>query len=187
MAATPSLKIQYSVPRFAGAKTVSNRHHFNGGTPANSGAWTTFSDAVVTSFKACLPPSCTIIGTVGYAAGSEQPVFSKTYSTVGTLSLTGQEKLPSDCAVQLKWTTTARSSRNHPVYLWNWIHGVIKTAGTSGESVSSTQVTPIDTFANAWISGFSDGTNTLVRAGPNGATAVGHFTDGYVRHRDIPL
>jgi len=187
VAATPSLKVQYTVNRFGGSHTVSNRYHFNGGTPANSGAWTTFSDAVVTAFKAVIPPSATIIGTTGYAAGSEMPVFSKVYSTAGTQSLTGQEKLPSDCAIQLKWTTTARSSRNHPVYLWNWIHAVIKTAGTSGESVATPQVTSCDTYAAAWISGFSDGTNTLVRAGPNGATAVGHVTDVYVRHRDIPL
>jgi len=142
---------------------------------------------VVTAFKACVPSSATIIGTIGYAAGSEMPVFSKVYSTAGTLSLTGQEKLPSDCAVQLKWQTTARSTRNHPVYLWNWIHAVIKTAATSGESVATPQVTAIDTYAASWISGFSDGSNTLVRAGPNGATAVGHVTDLYVRHRDIPL
>jgi hypothetical protein len=179
--------VTYSVNRFGGVKTVSNRYHFNGGTPANSTAWTTFSDAVVTAFKATVPSSATINGTIGYAAGSEMPVFSKAYSTAGTLSLTGQEKLPSDCAVLLKWTTTARSSRNHPVYLFNYIHAVLKTAGTSGESVATPQVTAVDTYANAWISGFSDGSNTLVRAGPNGATAVGHLTDLYVRHRDLPL
>ena len=44
----------------------------------------------------------------------------------------------------------------------------------------------IDSYAASWISGFSDGSINAVRAGPNGATATGHFTEEYVTHRDFP-
>lgn len=166
-------------------KTWSNRYHFNGGTPADSTHWTTFSDAVVTAEKAIHTSAVTIIGTTGYAAGSDVPVFSKTYSTAGTLTLGSGVQAPGDCAALLRYSTAARTPKNHPVYLFNYYHGIWSSAGTP-DSLQGTQKTAIDTYAGSWMSGFSDGTNTLVRAGPNGATATGHSVNANITHRDFP-
>lgn len=186
MAATPSLRVAVSIPYRGGSRIWSTRFHFNGGTPADSTHWTTFSDAVVTAFKPCFSSGLSVVGTYGYAAGSAVPVFSKTYSTAGTLA-TGTPAT-GDSAAMLRWSTPARSSKNHPVYLWNWIHGAAWSGSGSSDTLLAAQKTAIQTFAASFISpGFSDGTNSYVRAGPNGVTANGQACDPYVRHHDFPL
>lgn len=186
MAATPSLKVIKSFPYKGGTKLWSNRYHFNGGTPADSTHWTTLSDAVVTSEKGNYTSDVTIVGTVGYAAGSEVPVFSKSYSTAGVGTWGSAPLAPGDAAILLRYSTTARTSKNHPVYLFNYFHGVYTSGIAAPDVPNPTMKGQIDTYAAAWISGFSDGTNTLVRAGPNGATATGHFVETYITHRDFP-
>jgi hypothetical protein len=178
MAATPSIKITKSMPYKGGTRTWSNRYHFNGGTPADSAHWTTFSDAIVTAEKAVLPNFVTITGSVGYAAGSDVPVFSKTYSTAGTLVLGTSVATPGDCAALVRYSTTARTPKNHPIYLFNYYHAARGTSGTIDQLDAGQK--------SSWISGFSDGTNTLVRAGPNGATATGQLVETYITHRDFP-
>jgi len=89
------------------------------------------------------------------------------------------------CAL-LRFATTARTSKNHPVYLFNYFHGA--TANTTTVSLlAAAQKTAIETYADAWIAGFSDGTNTYVRSGPNGATAVSRLVDQYLRIHSFPL
>jgi len=52
MADTASLKVTKSFAFRGGVREWSNRYHFDGTTPADSGHWTTLSDAVVTAEKA---------------------------------------------------------------------------------------------------------------------------------------
>lgn len=168
-------------------KLWSNRYHFNGGTPADSAHWTTFSDAVVTAEKATLPGGLgTIVETIGYAAGSDVPVFTKAYSTAWTGSFTSWVQTPGDCAALIRYATTARTPKNHPVYLFNWYHCVGYTTAGAADALHATQKASLGTYASSWISGFSDGALTLVRAGPNGATATGQIVEAEIMHRDFP-
>ncbi len=185
MASTPSIKVLKSSAYRGGTRTWSNRYHFNGGTPADGTHWTTLSDAIVTAEKAIHSPGTTIVGTTGYGAGSEVPIFSKVYSTAGTWSVGTNVPAPGDCAALVRYTTPARSSKNHPVYLFNYYHRAYVGSG-GGDTLATTQGTAIGTYANAWISGFSDGSITVVRAGPNGVTAGGASVQTYVTHRDFP-
>jgi hypothetical protein len=70
--------------------------------------------------------------------------------------------------------------------LFNYFHGVGQNTTGAADLMNTAQRTAIGTYASSWISGFSDGTNTYVRAGPNGATATGSLVDQYVMHRDFP-
>lgn len=141
---------------------------------------------MVTAEKALYPNTHTIVSTTGYAAGSEIPVFTKTYSTAGTFSGLGLPS-PGDAAGLIRYATTARTSKNHPIYLFNYYHGVGANSSTTPDTMNSTMVTAYQTYAGVWVgAGFSDGTNSYNRAGPNGATATGYIVEPYITHRDLP-
>jgi hypothetical protein len=67
------------------------------------------------------------------------------------------------------------------------VHDVATDSSVSyNEKLLPSQKTALATYATAWISGFSDGTHTLTRAGPNGDAATGSVVEEYVTHRDFP-
>lgn len=130
--------------------------------------------------------SVTIVKVEGYDAGSNLPVFSKTYTTAGTLASAGllQER---QVAALVRYTTDAVTSRNHPVYLFSYYHGIAATSGAGTPDLPTpTQKTALTTYAGQWVTGFSDGTTTHKRAGPNGAVAQSGACEDNLTHRDFP-
>jgi hypothetical protein len=186
MAATPSIKIEKTMPYRGGTKLYSNRYHFNGGTPSTLAHWKTLADNIIADEKIMYGSGVTIVSAVYYAAGSDLPLGSDSYSVAGTMSTTGASLTPGDCAVQLRYATDQRSVKNHPIYLWNWIHPAYKAASDPGDNLLTLQHTHVEDVAAAWIAGYSDGVNTYVRAGPRGAAALGYLVSPYIKHRDFP-
>jgi hypothetical protein len=133
------------------------------------------------------PPGISIVETVGYAPGSEVPVFTKLYSTAATGTMASSVPAPGDAAVLVRYSTPDRSSKNHPVYCFNYYHGVVTAqSGTAPDTVLPAQVTAMSTYASAWIAGFSDGTTTYHRSRPTGDLCTGSLVNPIVHHRDLP-
>lgn len=188
MSVVPSITVRKSSPYKGGTRIWSNRYHFTGGTPADATHWHTLMDNVTTAEKAIHPGSTTIVEALGYAAGSEVPVAFKVYSLAGTVSYsvngTGQA---TGVAALTRYSTAARSTKNHPIYLYNYTHAVATTSAVLGfDKLDPNLVTAMSTFATAWMSGFSDGTITATRASPAGHVATGFVVEEYATHRDFP-
>lgn len=175
------------------SRKFSNRYHFEGDLPADTTAWTTLADNITAAEKAIYDSDVEIVQALGYDAStatSTNPhgdaVFAKTYALAGTGAFgAGAIPAPGDCAAMARYSTLARSSKNHPVYLFNYYHGAqIPVAG--GDAVVSGQKTAIETYGAAWITGFTDGTGARERCGPRGAGAVAMHCDPNIRHRDFP-
>jgi hypothetical protein len=174
-------------------RTFSNRYHFEGALPADPAHWATLADNIVTAEKAIYGSGVTIIEAVGNDSGSAtvhnlngDAVFTKTYTTVGTLNPgTGAIRCPGDCAALLRYATPARSTKNHPVYLFNYYHDVYRSSGDA-DGVDADQITAMETYADHWLSGFTDGTTPRERCGPHGAVATARRVDPLIRHRDFP-
>lgn len=185
MAATPSVKVIKTILFRGATRQWSNRYHFNGGTPADVAHWNTLFDAITTAEKAIFPSTISIVSAVGYAAGSDVPVATKTYSLAGTLGALSTTRSAPEVAGLLRYATTARTAKNHPVYLFNYFHGVYPSSSDITK-LDATQSAAIASYASSWISGFSDGTTSYVRAGPKGATATGSLVEVYLTHRNFP-
>lgn len=188
MAATPSVRVVKTFTYLGTVRTFSNRYHFTGGTPADDAHWHTLFDNIVTAEKAVYDSAVTITECIGYAAGSEVPVSTKTYSTAGTMAAT-TNRCPGDVVALVRYSTTQRTSKNHPIYLFNYYHSVFAAGNTAAtiDNLYSVQSTALSTYAGIWIgAGFSDGSTSYTRAGPNGAVAQGVLVEPHLTHRDFP-
>jgi hypothetical protein len=184
----PSIRIVKTSPYKGGSRVWSNRYYFNGGTPADAAHWLTLSNAITAVEKTCYLPLNVITEAVGYAAGSDVPVYTHVYSIAGTYSSGANDRATplSDCAL-LRWSTAARSTKNHPIYCFTYMHAALYDSTVQGnDKLAGGQKTALQTYATDWVSGFSDGTITAVRATPSGHSVTGSLVEEYVTHRDFP-
>jgi hypothetical protein len=175
-----------TIPYRGTTRNWSQRFFFGTLTTLDSTKFNNLADAIHTASKLCLSSWVGYVGATGYNGGSDLPVFTKTYSDNGSFAHTGERLCPGDCAAMLRFSTTQRTSKNHPIYLYKWFHGVYYDDATAPDTLWSTQATAIDTFGASCVTGFSDGSTNRPISGPYGAVAQGHQVNTWIRHRDFP-
>lgn len=190
MATAPTrvgVKVTWSSPYRGGTKQWSQLWHFDGPTTwSGSTEFDTFTDALKGQLLGLLPSDTTLVEMVGYNAGSFVPVYTHGYSLAGTSSASGGVVTPlEDCAL-VRFTTTQRSSKNHPIYLFKWFHAVRAGGSGSAETLDSGLKSNINSNMGTILGGLSDGTNTRFYCGPFGAVAQTRTVETYTHAREFP-
>jgi hypothetical protein len=191
LAATGSVRIDKQFNYRGALHTFSNRYHIGTAVPADSSHWNTLFDAITAAEKliygAIAQGGAKIIQAVGYAPGSEVPVATKTYALDGASVFASAKTVPGDVAALIRYSTPDRSVKNHPVYCFNYYHGVFADSSvTLADNLCAAQLTAMQTYASAWIAGFSDGTTTFHRSRPTGDLCTGSVVKPLLTHRDLP-
>lgn len=128
----------------------------------------------------------TFIDGIWRAVGSEVPVHTSPLSGTGTMATTGRSQCPGDCAALLRFSTTQRTSKNHPIYLFKYFHDVFYDTGSSVDSVAALQLGRIAALGNLMVAGITQGSIVYKAAGPRGAVAQGALAEPLITHRDFP-
>lgn len=169
-----------------GTREFSNRYFFDGGSGLSPAQWATLDGNVVTAEKAIHGTAVHIVRVVGFEAGSDVNVYERSLSQAGTCNPSGYYA-SGETAALVRFSTTGRTSKNHPIYLFSYYHHVFHGGNdTDCDTLVAAQRTAMQTYSDAWISGFSDGTHTLTRTGRQGHAATAAFVEEYVTHRDFP-
>jgi hypothetical protein len=181
----PSIKIVKAISWKGTIQEWSNRYYFDGAVPSDEAHWTTLADAIVAAEQACFKSFIPFNHARGYDGATEIPVFQKDYAVSGTNSSISGDVQAAEVAALVRYTTAKRTSKNHPVYLFNYYHGVVCTSSVNPDWLETTQKTALSAYAAQWLTGFSDGSVTHKRCGPDGTAAILRLVESYVTHRDF--
>lgn len=174
-------------PYKGGTKNWGWRLFFNNTTAMTGAVFTALSTAIGADLANVLPTTSTIISAVGYDAGSDVPTNSRTMSVAGGFSpSSGEHYAPLEVAALMRFTTTQRTSKNHPIYLFKYMRAVILAATGNPEVVPSGRRTTYTSLATDLVNGFATGGVTYKLAGPYGAVAQSGACEQYFTHRDFP-
>lgn len=171
----------------------SNTYHFTGDIPADATEWRALFDAVANLEKAVYPSDVTIIRGYGYATDDphDSAVFvlhldgSTGHTPVtGTLTSTGGQWCPGDCAVWARWKTSrVTDPGGKPIYLRKYYHGAVGTTADL-DVILPAQKTAIETLATTmWDGSFIDG--RIIRSVGHEETIILSSASSYVAYRQL--
>lgn len=128
----------------------------------------------------------TIVDAIWYAAGSDVPVSTSHPTGACTLSASGRIETPGDCASIIRFTTTQRTSKNHPIYLFKYFHDARYASGGSSDTQDTTQNGRNLAYGQMMVTGITQSSIVYKAAGPQGAVAQGVSALPLITHRDFP-
>lgn len=181
-----SCRIVKSMPYRGGTQVWSNRYFWNQTSLPSTADQDSLSATLVTNEKLIVTSRVTYSEVVWYAAGSDVPVRTTSLSGTGTMSESGTDKTPGDAAVVIRWSTTQRTSKNHPIYLFKYYHDARIADNGDPDVVVTVQHLNMNNLGGMLVDGITVGGTTYKLAGPHGAVAQGYLSLLKVTHRDFP-
>jgi len=160
--------------------------HFTGGAWQDQTHFNTMSDNVWGQISGVIPARNTLVETIGYNPGSFLPVYTKAYGASGTYTDTTNPQAPGEACMLWRFTTTQRSTKNHPIYLYKWFHGMQTDGATSPDTLRSAIYTSSASQIAHLCTGQSDGTLTRPYCGPFGAVAQSGTCNPKLHIREFP-
>lgn len=182
-----SIRVDYQTAYKGGIRQWSNRFFLSSSVAMTGSVFDTLSDWLTNIMVSGITARTTIVGTVGYDAGSDVPTNSKTYSLSGSNTVTGGETLATlEVAALWRFATDARTSKNHPIYLFKYVHDQILGTSSDREAMVSGRRTTQESLAGDLVTGDTVGGTLYQLCGPFGAVALSSSVGQFFTHRDFP-
>lgn len=181
------VKVNYTFSWRGATQDWSQLYHFTGDT-----SWTdqthfdTFAVNLWNAIKIGIPTRVTCTTMTAYNAGSFLPVFSHSISATGGYTDTTNPQAPGEACMLWRFTTDQRTTKNHPIYLFKWFHGMQTDGLTSPDTLRNGIRTTAAGSITSLLAGLSDGTNTRIYCGPRGAVAQTGIVNTQLHIREFP-
>jgi hypothetical protein len=180
------LKAVFSFAWRGGTRQWSQLYHWTQGSWQDQGHFNALSDAWWNLLKGGIPARNTLVETIAYNPGSFLPVYTKSYGSAGTYTDTSNPQALGEACMLAKFTTDQRTSKNHPIYLFKWFHGVQSQGSTAPDELRSGLDSTMAGNLTTLMGGLSDGTLTRKYCGPFGAVAQASSVNPELHVREFP-
>lgn len=180
------IKLVFSFLWRGGTRQWSQLYHFTQGAWQDQGHFNALSDALWNVVKSGVPARNTLVETIAYNPGSFLPVYTSSYGAAGTYTDTANPQAPGEACMLWKMTTDQRTTKNHPIYLFKWWHGMQTDGATSPDTLRAGIQTTNAGHATTLMAGLSDGTLTRKYCGPFGAVAQSASVNTQLHIREFP-
>lgn len=169
----------------------SSTYNLTGSTPADSAAWRTLFDLLVTQEKVCYSGTTSVVAGYGYnivpvtgtsAIWSVDLTQSPNTPVAGTLSGTSGVAMAGDQASWIRWGLDRLNTKGKRIYLRKYMHGGFVGA-SGGDTLSANTVTAL----NALGAKLRDGSfvDARVITDRTGAALLGHGVSSFVTTRTL--
>jgi hypothetical protein len=167
----------------------SNHYWLSGSDPADSAAWRTLFDALVTEEKKLYPPTTKVVAGYGYTSTADDrtavwsvdlkvapnTVVAGTYSGFGDVN-------PGDTAVWVRWGLDRLNSKGKRIFLRKYFHPGL-SASAAPDTVHADQIAALTAFGNKLRDGSFTGGRKITDT--HGTNVVGSGVSQFITTRTL--